>query len=175
MDPAEIAFVVLFVIFCAACVVFFSWWTYDIYRTTLAIQAAKTRLNQIGISTEAKLPSRDISELLRAATEEANTRTSDHDIFLLLASLYLLRRDLKLNCLFFVRELRALPPFVLKRLHDNSRQHIEQSDIRKLICAVPSKLASRIAERFEENIRDLGKEIEHAEATEHAIGRQRER
>jgi hypothetical protein len=151
-------FELLVFLFAASFMWFFFWWMQDIYKTNLAVDAARVRLQRIGISPENPNTPRDISERFRSVI--AQKHISDHDVFILFASLYLLRRSLRLGCNFFARELAALPSSMRQRLLDSSQGHINQADVKHLLSDIEApRMAFRIAERFEENMHDLRREM----------------
>lgn len=159
MTMTDELFEVIVAIFALACAGFFYWWARDVYRTNVAMDAASARVAKLGISI-GETPSREISEKFRAYVRQTDLPITDHEILVLLASLYLLRRHLELSCIFFAREIWALPGALRHRLLDSSQRHIRQDDVKSLVRATDApKIAVRIAARFEENIHDLKREL----------------
>ena len=159
MTMADEVFEVIVALFAVACCGFFFWWARDVYRTNVAMDAAKARTENLGILIGKTSP-REISEKFRAYVRQTDLPAGDHEILVLLASLYLLRRHLGLSCMFFAREIMVLPGALRHRVLDSSQHHIQQSDVKGLVHATDApKIAVRIAERFEENIDDLKREL----------------
>jgi hypothetical protein len=155
MTIAISIFEAIIVVFTVAFVAFIVWWTCDVYRTNVARRAAHARIKKIGLATENRMTPDEISIKFRNALRD--NPAANEDIFMLLASLYILRRDLRLRCNFFAAELSALPTSILEQLVKPDQKHIKRTDVRGLL--LPKVDALKIAERLEENIQDLRRDV----------------
>jgi hypothetical protein len=150
---ASSLFEVLVALFTIALLVFFVWWMRDVYRTSLAREAAHDRIEKIGVTTTQNMTPGEISKKLRYALLQ--NRSNNQDVFFLLASLFILRRDLGLRCKFFADELAELPPSILEELVKSDELHIRPEDVLRLRHADATGIAEPTVERLEENIQEL--------------------
>jgi hypothetical protein len=137
---------------------FLLWWIFDAYQSSLAMDAAREGLTDIGFNISSRISPEEVAAKLRDVLMRDRSPAHE-DYFVVLGSLYILRRELGLRCRWFAEQLSALPQHVSAQLV-SGRKPVHPEDVKRLLTRRMPRIFGRrltqtIAYRLEENIQDL--------------------